>query len=114
MTDTLQSIKQDLQFMKFAGGGGSNENSTGGDGGDPGNGGGSGNTSAGGAGGMTLEQLKLLSGGGGMGMSQQERNNLRRCQDELEDFNRRFTDMEEKMKHLESKNPPNLSNSNFF
>lgn len=90
VNDSLQQILQDLQFMKFAGGSSGS--------GYPGDGGGGG----GGSGGLTLEQLKQLTGGGGGGMSQQDRNNLRKCIDDLEDFTRKFNDMEEKVKRLES------------
>jgi hypothetical protein len=81
--------------MKFAGGGSNFGN------GSPGDGGG------GGSGGLTLDQLKQLTGGGGGGMSQQDRNNLRKCIDDLEDFTRKFNDMDEKVKRLESKSNRN-------
>lgn len=42
-------------------------------------------------------------GVGGMGMTQEEKNNLRRCQDELEDYSRKFKDVYEKFGNLEGK-----------
>ena len=49
------------------------------------------------------QEMQLMTSGQGLGMTQQEKNNLRRCQDDIESINRRLKEIEERIKHLEGR-----------
>lgn len=126
LAKSLQHLREDLKGMTlYFGGGGNND---GGDGGGKGPGGGGSRGSRGtnrredsigqistgngqGTGGNEIfNGENNLQGvpapaefpiGGGMGMTQEEKNALRRCQDELDDFTRKFKDIYEKIANIE-------------